>query len=323
MPSHLPSVPAHPAQPGAVARISGDELARRVAIATHAARGADAPNTVRTYSTGVKAFVAWCDRTGRAYALPVAPEDLAAFVDDMAGQLSPASLNAYVSALDRMHRDLDLPPPGASQVVRLAKRRMRRAIGTAQRQARPMGFDTIGPALAAMGADLPALRDAALIAVAYDTMARASELVALRVKDIQHSGGGASAFIARSKTDQEGAGQYRFIAPDTFRRVAAWVAAARLDPESPLFVPLSNSGRSDQITTRDVSRIFKRRMGQDYSAHSTRVGAAIDQLQAKEETARIMQAGGWKSPVMVARYTRQADAQNSAAAGLARKQGRA
>jgi integrase len=302
--------------------LSGDLLDQRLAKAAHDARGADAPNTVRTYGAGVRSFVAWCDGAGIPYALPVAPDILAAYVDGIGKALAPASVNAYVSAIDRMHRDLDLPPPGAAQVVRLAKRRLRREKGTAQKQARPMGFETITPVLDAMGDSLPDLRDAALIALAYDTLARASEMVALNVSDIREHAGNHAAYIARSKTDQEGAGQFRFVAPDTAARVAAWVSAARLEGDNPLFLPLSHAALGERLSTRDISRIFKRRVGSSFSAHSTRVGAAVDQLTAKEDTARIMQAGGWKSPVMVARYTMQADAQNSAAASLARKQGR-
>jgi hypothetical protein len=37
----------------------------------------------------------------------------------------------------------------------------------------------------------------------------------------------------------------------------------------------------------------------------------------------IMQAGGWRTPEMVGRYTRRLDARNTGAAELARKQGRA
>ena len=77
----------------------------------------------------------------------------------------------------------------------------------------------IEAALAGMGSSLIELRDAALLSLAYDSLARASELVALNVSDLQHGGNGATVYIARSKTDQEGAGQYRFVAPDTFVRI--------------------------------------------------------------------------------------------------------
>ena len=90
------------------------------------------------------------------------------------------------------------------------------------------------------------------------------------------------------------------------------------------FMPLSpvqiNTSKKS-ISSRDVSRIYKRRCGSEYSAHSTRVGSAVAQREAGIDSGLIMASGGWKSPVMVARYTKEADAQRSGAAKLARMQG--
>ncbi len=58
------------------------------------------------------------------------------------------------------------------------------------------------------------------------------------------------------------------------------------------------------------------------SGHSTRVGAAQDMVAAGLEVTEVMQAGGWKTPVMVARYSEHLQARRGAAAKLAEKQGR-
>jgi integrase len=74
---------------------------------------------------------------------------------------------------------------------------------------------------------LAGLRNRALLAVAYDTLARRSELVALQVEDIQAGEHGAgSILIRRSKADQEGVGEIRYLAPDTMRFLCAWLAGA-------------------------------------------------------------------------------------------------
>lgn len=298
------------------------DLIQRIEQANHDARDTRAAQTIRTYKAGVDSFVAWCDETGRDFGLPVAPADLAAFVDARSETLKPATVDKYVTGVNAMHFDMDWSEPAKTRIVRQALQRMRRTKGTAQKQATPLCIDAIIPAIAALG-DTPAdLRDAALIWLAYDSMARASEIVALNVSDLKTLGDDASIFIARSKNDQEGKGQQRYVSEQTLDALIAWIDAAGLEQDAPLFKPVANSGKSDRITAQDVTRIFKRRIGKQYTAHSTRIGAAIDQLQARETTARIMQAGGWKSPVMVARYTMQADTANSAAAGLARKQGR-
>jgi hypothetical protein len=49
------------------------------------------------------------------------------------------------------------------------------------------------------------------------------------------------------------------------------------------------------------------------SAHSTRVGGAVDMVEAGVDVGGIMLAGGWKSPTMVARYSKGSDARAGAA----------
>ncbi|MBL7590186.1 integrase, partial [Escherichia coli] len=87
------------------------------------------------------------------------------------------------------------------------------------------------------------LRNAALIAVAYDTLLRRSELVSLYIGDLQRGADGSgTVLVRRSKADQEGEGAIKYLAPDTMTRVEAWLAAARLE-SGPLFRPLTKGGR--------------------------------------------------------------------------------
>ena len=59
------------------------------------------------------------------------------------------------------------------------------------------------------------------------------------------------------------------------------------------------------------------------SGHSSRVGAAQDMVQFGVELPAIMQAGGWKTPEMVSRYTARLDVRRSGSAKLAVLQNRA
>ncbi len=58
------------------------------------------------------------------------------------------------------------------------------------------------------------------------------------------------------------------------------------------------------------------------SGHSSRVGAAQDLVAADLGIAEVMQAGGWKTPTMVARYTEHLAARRGAMSKLAARQGR-
>jgi integrase len=79
------------------------------------------------------------------------------------------------------------------------------AVSVRQRQARTLGWADIKQFLEAAGGSLPATRERALICVAYDTMARRSELVAFDIDDFRFlTEGTGRALIRRSKTDQVG-----------------------------------------------------------------------------------------------------------------------
>ncbi len=163
--------------------------------------------------------------------------------------------------------------------------------------------------------------------VAYDTLARRGELVALDIEDITH-GEDCTVLIRRGKTDQTGEGSVRFIADDTCRHLRDWIEASA--PEDAVFRAVSKGGViNGRLDPGDVSRVYKRRAkaaGVDpagLSGHSSRVGAAQDLVAADLGIAEVMQAGGWKTPTMVvARYTEHLAARRGAMSKLAARQGR-
>jgi hypothetical protein len=71
------------------------------------------------------------------------------------------------------------------------------------------------------------------------------------------------------------------------------------------------------LSRHDVGRILKAlasraRIATRFSAHSLRVGMAQDLVAENVETASIMQAGGWRSPEMLTRYSRKLAAKRGA-----------
>ena len=67
-------------------------------------------------------------------------------------------------------------------------------------------------------------RNRALLAVAYDTLLRRSELVSLDVSDLAEEADGSATLLVRtSKTDPEGTGAMVFLARDTVGLVKAWL----------------------------------------------------------------------------------------------------
>jgi site-specific recombinase XerD len=345
------------------------------------AGGAFAANTLAAWTSDLKLFRSWCSAGGLPW-LPATPKTLVAFVRAIGAKRRPASIARYLDSIGRWHRAADLPDPTRSLSVDLARRTHARAHGIAQKQAPGLGWREREEILetlevkAEQRGSLTAVdaRDRALLLVASDTLARASEVVELRWEDIVPTDeGGATILIRRSKTDQAGAGRTAWLSPQTLKALEAWrtallaflaalhaeaerklaerregaqrfyrserrlkgtldahVAArarlAALPPVRPgerIFWQLSRRP-ANRLSRQAVTAIFKERAAaalgkEDYSAHSTRVGTIQDLVADGADVLGAMNAGGYKSPAMVARYAQHLLATRGAVAQMRRK----
>ena len=69
-----------------------------------------------------------------------------------------------------------------------------------------------------------------MLCVAYETLARRGELVALEVRDIDfHPDGTGQALIRRGKTDAEGQGRVAYLSRETVRWLKVWLEHAEID----------------------------------------------------------------------------------------------
>ncbi len=304
----------------------------RLAEYQQAAHGAYATATEEAFRSDSAMFSGWCSSAGLD-ALPAAPGTVAAFIEAMSETRKPATIRRYVSTISHMHKAAGVPNPCADPVAKFALRRMGKVLTVRQRQAKGINRSLLDRMLGATGTTPRDMRNRALLAVAYDTLARRSELVTLQLGDLQvDEDGHGSVLIRRSKTDQLGEGSARYLAPDTVQLVQEWTAAAAL-ADGPLFRATRwNGAVGGALSADDVGRIFKAmaaaaklppKVVRQISGHSTRVGAAQDMDAADIGMAGIMAAGGWKTPAMVGRYTSQQATRRSGAAKLAEKQGRA
>ncbi len=309
------------------------EIVVRLEAHARAAHGAFADNTIRALQADTRVFADWCLANAHRN-LPASRETVAAFIDAMAEIKAPATVRRYRSSIAALHRAAGLANPCNEEIVRLALRRMNRAKGVRQKQAEPLNRTAIERMVVAEApdsSDLLGLRDAALVAVAYDTLLRRSELVSLQIEDLQRAeDGSGTILVRRSKGDQEAVGAIKYLAPDTMARVESYLSFAKLEG-GPLFRAVSKAGRPSATALEDqeVRRLFRKlaqlaglKLARLPSGHSTRVGAAQDMLSAGLELSEIMQAGSWKSVVMVARYGERLLARRGAARKLAALQNR-
>ena len=105
------------------------------------AYAASAPaNSLRAFRADVTAFDSWCHARGTR-CFPASPHLVAAFLKARAGEgAAPASLTRYRASMAKLHRLCRLPDPCQDELVKLTLAAHRRAVGVAQKQARPLRF---------------------------------------------------------------------------------------------------------------------------------------------------------------------------------------
>ncbi len=295
-----------------------------------AARGALSANTVRARRSDFELFHRWCIERGEP-ALPADPETVAAFVDSMAETKAPATVSRYVASILATHRTAGVGEHATAEPIRLALQRMHRQKGRRQEQALGLTFNLRQRMLEAAGGRMIDDRNRALLSVAYDSLLRRSELVALDVSDVVEDADGAATILVRSsKADPEGHGAIVYLARDSMELVRIWLQCSGVR-EGRLFRSLNRGLLGSSLDASQVPRIFKamaRRANlpeesvERISGHSARVGAAQDMVACGIGMPAILQAGRWKTPAMVNRYGERLLARRSGAAQLARLQNR-
>jgi integrase len=293
---------------------------------------ARAPNTIRAYKSDIAAFEAWC-ATHRRRAVPATPATLAGYVIELAATHRYASIARKVSAISVAHKRAGHVSPRGDVVVKEALAGVRRSQG---RNARPRkktalrrsDVSTLLEVLSVRGSrpkrnpnghgavlPLRAARDRALILVGFACGLRRSELVAIRVEDIERTPEGLLITLggeaARTKTNQIGAVERVGIAKEakeTIRALDAWLKAARIR-SGPVFRSVLRSGKvaDDALSPGRVTLIVKRiaeaaGLEGDYGAHSLRAGFLTSADEAGKGLATIMAHSRHRSREVAAGY---------------------
>lgn len=278
--------------------------------------GAYAKATIRSYNLAVGTFVTWCDARS-LQALPASPETISAFIEDQAKTCAVSTIRNRLCSIRKIHRLLRLPDTIDDEQVNLSIRRVRRAKFERPKQAKGLTREHQIRFIAAQPPTPPGIRDAAIIALGYDILARRSELVALKISDIEYRGDGtARVIIRRSKADPFGSGRFAFTSRKTTVLLQKWLGW-RGDHIEYLFCPIyQGKALNRSLNATAIKRVIKRAATlagfdehdiQAFSSHSMRVGAAQDLLCAGYDQAAIMRAGGWKSTNVLARYLENAE----------------
>ena len=296
------------------------------------AEGAYSPNTLRAQKADGAIFQAFCEGRGEQY-LPANPMTIRAFIEHSvrAGK-KPATIKRYVATIARVHVAAKLLNPCSSEAVRLGLKKMGRETSARQDQAHPLGWKEIKEFIESAGAGLRADRERAMLCVAYETLARRGELVALEVKDLDfHPDGTGLAMIRRGKTDAEGKGRIAYLSRETCRWLKVWLESANISEGAAFRRLVGHTKVGGMLSPGSIAPIFKRvaqwigmpeKIVHRISGHSTRVGATQDLAELDIDLGAITHAGGWKSTRMPLQYAEKIGANRSGIARAAAASGR-
>lgn len=296
------------------------------------AEGAYSPNTLRAQKADGAIFQAFCESRGEPY-LPADPKTIREFIDSCVNVgKKPATIKRYVATVARVHIAAGLLNPCSSEAVRLGLKKMGRETSSRQNQAHPLGWKEIKEFIDSAGEGLRADRERAMLCVAYETLARRGELVALRVQDLDfHPDGTGQALIRRGKTDAAGQGRVAYLSRETVRWLKTWLEKAEVCEGAVFRRLIGRKQIGGPLNPGSIAPIFKRvaqwlgmpaRYVSLISGHSTRVGATQDLAALDIDLAAITQAGGWKSTRMPLQYAEKINAARSGMARAAQVAGR-
>jgi site-specific recombinase XerD len=272
--------------------------------------GAYAKSTIRSYQGNFARFSRWCEEAG-ADPLNVSPEELARFIDYLGEWCAAATVLHHIAGIGTIYRLSERPPVEKSPPVLLAMKRLYRAKGRWQKQAIPLTREVLHKLLQVCDDSNRGLRDRVMLRLGYDTMRRSAELCSFRFEDMElHPSGRAALHLRFSKTDQMGDGKLIPIGAELQEDLARW--AERTGGSGYIVRRVYHSGDiGTAMETHDVRRHLRDmqaraglELGGNLTAHSFRVGAALDLLESGVSMEKIMLRGGWESSSTVIKYLR-------------------
>jgi site-specific recombinase XerD len=277
--------------------------------------GAYAPSTIRAYRTSFEGFIQFC-KNGEVSPLPAEPQEVARYISILTARgLKSSSIRIIVAAISSIHKLSLLNDPTQHPMVKIEVRRMHRTLGRFSQQAFGITTPILEKMLSATTNNLRGVRDRALLLLAYDSMCRRSELVSLKITDIQLEEFDHQAQmkirLRKSKTDQELQGRWIHLSERSADAITKWINQAKLD-EGYLFRGINNAiDITYELKSSQINRIYKR-LAKDaklpkevidqISGHSMRVGAAQDLLKSGASMPMIMNKGRWSKTDTVMRY---------------------
>jgi site-specific recombinase XerD len=256
---------------------------------------------------------------------PVKEHALRFYLDCLASEgYKYTTVQRHMNSLRTWHKWAELDDPTASLAIESRLKQFKNSKAGFVSQKEALKLADLQKAVEVHRTDVPRdVADLSLLFTAFETLCRRSELVSFNWADLRiDTDGSGTLFLASSKTDQEHAGEFLYVSPVTVQLLLYWQSVSGT-ASGKIFRSIYSNGQIGQaLSTKGVANAFKRiavKIGIDpdlIAGHSTRIGAAVDMLEAGISLPKMMRSGRWASPAMINRYTRQAQAKQSGMAEL-------
>lgn len=305
--------------------VPAERLAALEAKVARAVTRSRAPATLRAYRSDLLDFGVWCRALGLV-SLPAAPATVAAYLAELAepgDDRAPAAVSTItrrLAALGEGHKVAGHPNPCTNPLVRETMKGIRRTLGVAQRQKKPVTTADIRAAVARLPTGVAGDRDRVILLLGFASGMRRSELAGVDVEHLEHVPDGLLVHLGRSKTDQEGRGRRIEIVYGTdtatcpVTAVRTWLTRTELTT-GPLLRPVDRHGRvlPHRLTGQGIALVVKRHMSTlghpaaDFAGHSLRRGLATTAARNGASERTIMRTTGHTSVETVRSYIDDAE----------------
>jgi integrase len=282
---------------------------------------ADARSTLKAYKSDYMHFTAWCRNNGFEARRPT-PETVAAYLAGCGEGYTLSTLRRRVAAIRYFCHTHNYNLDTRARIVRETLRGIARNHGEPSRRAAALTIDEVRRLCDVCDDTLAGQRDRALFLVGFAGALRRSELVRIRVEDVEWTSTGMILLLTRSKTDKEGrgaeisisAGAHEAICP--VKALKQWIKAAGIR-SGPLFRKIHSSGSllNRAMSPDAVRQILLRRAAmtglkgsrrQPISPHGLRAGFVTTAYRNGVRDEEIMEHTRHRSYETMRRYIRRA-----------------
>jgi site-specific recombinase XerD len=273
--------------------------------------------TRRAYRSDFRDFAAWCDQR-KVSPMPTSIETVAAYLASLADRgLKASTITRRAAAIGYAHRAYHVEPPTNAEPVKAVLRGIRRKIGVAVERKAPATAKAVAMMVRRLRGK-HAVRDRAIILLGFAAALRRSELVALRLEDLEWTPDGVIIHIRRSKTDQEGEGHQVAVPRGSklkpVEALETWLRSQHVSPNQGRDQAGTKQDRVFPVSAQTVALIVKRRAkaaGLDpamFSGHSLRAGFVTSALETGADLLRVMDVTRHREVKTLKAYDRRAKA---------------